>query len=165
MVWDPFTKSLFDRNNEEKQFKNREKIFYFDQIPALLEECHEQGIVYGDLRTRNILINKKTGKVSLCDWDNTQVDDCIVDLIEHHLHPFQKKDYTFPKSVDAYMYNLLLIEELTGFSSEDELLLKLKEKDTSFFQEEAIPLLEKMKFGRNKGEYDGTYMQPYIKRK
>lgn len=96
-------------NNE---LSKEEKIKFLKQIKKKLEYFHSLGIVYGDVRPENILIDKRNKHISFCDLDNIQIDQNPIDLFHYCICHFQNEDSLIDESIDRYMYNLLVLNEM-----------------------------------------------------
>ena len=90
--------------------ETREILLYFDS----------KDITYSDIKSDNILINPKTHKIMFCDMDNTRVGEYPVDLKCFNLMRFYEIYGKMDNVVQAYMHNLLTLQQL-GFTSDLEL--------------------------------------------
>lgn len=105
-----------------------EKIFYLKKIKEKLEVFHELGIVYGDIKDDNILINSETEEVIFLDIDNMQVGANSIDLVGRFAREFISHYGRIDEKLDSYMFNLLTIEylcECSGWYDEVKERLKL----------------------------------------
>lgn len=75
-----------------------------------INKLHAQGIVHGDIKERNILINSQ-GEVVLCDLDNMQVDNYPIDYINYMIEYFPDEQKLVDENADIYLYNLLFLKQ------------------------------------------------------
>lgn len=145
-----------------------EKIKFLKQIKKKLEYFHGLGIVFGDVRNGNILIDKRKKNISFCDLDNIQIDRNPIDLINRYIIDFPNKDLLVDKKADYYMYNLLLLNELLYEHYDYEHILKKIssnldfDKDIDLFNETGITNIKKMVNVKNK--YTGGYLIDNLKK-
>ena len=168
LTWDEQT-----QNFEDAITSYEEKRFYFTLIQEKLEYLHSLGIVYGDIGARNILVNLKTKQMSFCDLDNVQIGKwCPIDRYPKCLVPFRKEYGYIDPHFDAYMFNLFVLNELDSQFMKhpkwpyEKLLLTFKQGYQPFYlEEDGKRVLHQMIAASCEGDYDGTYITPYIKRK
>ena len=91
-----------------------EKIEILRKSKEALEYFKELNIIYGDVKSNNILINRKTGEIEFCDMDNIQLEDYPIDLITIYVQQFTSKYGKIDNVVDAYIHNILTLQQL-GF--------------------------------------------------
>lgn len=90
-----------------------EKIHYLKLIRNKLALFHELGIVYGDVKFDNILIDTANrGKIIFVDIDNMKVLDHQIDMPNSFATDFLRKYGFVDKTLDSYMMNFLTIEQL-----------------------------------------------------
>lgn len=89
-----------------------EKIEILKRIKEILEYFYRWDVIYGDLKSDNILINRKSGNITFCDIDNVQIQNNPMDLYPTELTNYYKKCGNFDKRVHSYMHNLLTLSEL-----------------------------------------------------
>ncbi|MBR1376633.1 MAG: hypothetical protein IJ565_02350 [Bacilli bacterium] len=96
-----------------KEYTIRERIDILKLLYKKLEYMHKKGIVYGDIRSSNILINSKKD-IALCDLDNVKINDYDFDILNRN----QKRylDLTGEKDIymDDYVFNLYTVACLYG---------------------------------------------------
>lgn len=145
----------------------KELIWYLDLIPQKLKQFHELGIVYGDTTDSNILINPEKHTVSFCDLDNMQVGEYAIDLFPTVLRPFCNEALLVDRKIDAYMYNLLLLNQLDSYYDGYQEILRQLENgyQPNYLEKRATPILQKMVNASSVNYYDGTYLNGYIKRR
>lgn len=145
-----------------------EKIKFLKQIKKKLEYFHSLGIVFGDVRVGNILIDKRNKNISFCDLDNIQIDNNPIDLFPYYICSFEDENHLVDKKVDYYMYNLLLLSELLYEHYDYEHILeKLSssvdlEKEKSIFNDSGIMNIKKMVNVKNR--YTGGYLFDNLKK-
>lgn len=91
-----------------------EKIEILKKVKNALEYFKELDIVYGDVKSNNILIDPKTGEILFCDMDNVQLENYPIDLITIYVRHFTSKYGKIDHVVDAYMHNIMTLQQL-GF--------------------------------------------------
>ena len=140
-----------------------ETIDALERSQEVLEYFKTQDIIYGDVKNDNILINRKTGKITFCDMDNIQIGEYQIDVASQELSnflSFGRKEF-----LDSYMHNLLTLEMLNYFYIEryDEIFSILKrEKLPEGYEKEAIPIIHSM---LKPQEFNGEYLIQHVKRK
>ena len=85
-----------------------------DQLKQLKEKLtrfHSQGIIHGDIKCSNLLLNNNN-EIVLSDLDNMQVDDNPIDSINYIIEFFLEDDKLVDESADIYLYNLFLLQQL-----------------------------------------------------
>lgn len=112
MTYDPSFISLEKANLSRKETikvlkKTRDILLYFDS----------QDVTYSDIKSDNILVNPKTKEVMFCDMDNTRIGQYPVDIKCFNLMRFYEIYGKIDNVVQAYMHNLLTLEQL-GFKDE-----------------------------------------------
>lgn len=144
-----------------------EKISCFEKIEDKLKYFHDVGIVFGDVRGTNILYSKKTQEVSFCDLDNAQVQNFPIDLYLNLLSRYNSKDKLIDKKWDAFMFNLLLLQEFDNRYVEYSEILTLLEMGyrPSCINRYGRLVLQGMVEAEYINYYDGKYLTPYIKKK
>ena len=85
---------------------------YLKRLRDILEDYHQHGIVFGDVKANNILQNQEFDIISFCDIDNIQIGNLPIDLANFSIQRFQDDDGLVPEAVDHYMFNLLTLSEL-----------------------------------------------------
>lgn len=96
----------------------KEKIFYFRQIKMILNYFRRNGIIFADLKSDNILINQKTGRLRFCDIDSVQIDNLKTSIHEDYLKQFFH-DGMVDERIHIYLHNLMLLDELLVDQSSD----------------------------------------------
>ena len=145
-------------------FSQAEKIKYLKQIKEKLNYFHTLEIVYGDVRTENILYHPQTDSISFCDLDNVQVGSHPIDLYHGLIYPFVDENGLIDPAMDSYVYNFLLLG-LLGNDGEayHEILAKLKGGYyPPYIKEEGYGVLMKMLWSFSNYQYDGSDLTPYI---
>lgn len=122
----------------------------------ILQYFNQLGIVYGDVATRNILVNRKTRTAKFCDIDNIQYQDYPIDTLTRDLRLYEAVR-GIDNETDAYMHNLMLLkrfylEPLDADTNEDLCL--------DYFTEPALPIFKSM---IEPEDFKGQYAAKYIK--
>lgn len=94
-----------------------EKILSLRRIKMILNYFKRNGIIFADLKSDNILINPKTGKIKFCDMDSVQIDGLKTSIHEEYLLPLFK-DGMLDERVHVYLHNLMVIDELLTNTSD-----------------------------------------------
>lgn len=94
-----------------------EKILSLRRIKMILNYFKRTGIIFADLKSDNILINPKTGKIKFCDMDSVQIDGLKTSIHEEYLLPLFK-DGMLDERVHVYLHNLMVIDELLTNTSD-----------------------------------------------
>ncbi len=95
---------------------NLKKVTHYDikmleKLKQRIKAFHEVGIVHGDIKESNILINSN-GELVLCDLDNMQVDDYPADYFNYMIEYFPNDKNLIAQNADIYLYNLLFLKQL-----------------------------------------------------
>lgn len=138
--------------------------FYLRSSKEQSEYFHKLGLVCGDVKANNILINQETKKTSFCDLDNIQVKDKYpVDILPYYIEMFSDADGFMEPKVDYYTHNLMTLSELDGNHQEyDEILAKLDSSyPFDFLEENASLTLHEMR--KAIYDYKGDYLIDYVK--
>ena len=94
------------------KLSTKEVIAALKQAKSILTYFHRNNIIYGDVHSANILVNKKTGFVKFCDIDNIMIEDYFFDLIGDSLKKYINKRRIIDSTVDAYAHNITTIISL-----------------------------------------------------
>ena len=141
-----------------------EKVEYLKQLKRRLEDLHQHGIIYGDIKESNILWNNEQGVICFCDLDNTQIGTCPIDLVNYSISNFVDENGYISTGVDEYMFNVLTIQQLfypnLDYRNVIEKMRKLKPGDNA--SKEFAKTLRKMK--RTTNYYDGGYLIDYLRK-
>lgn len=133
----------------------KEKISYLRRIKLILNYFKRNGIIFADLKSDNILINERTGRIKFCDIDSIQIDRLKTNVHEEYLVPSFKGDI-LDEEVHVYLHNLMIIDELLTNTS-DSFIDALEdidlEKVKRCFSEECQKIIEYI-VKRNSNYYD-----------
>lgn len=143
----------------------KQQIEMLRQTKTILEYFNSQDITYSDIKSSNILINPKTADTIFCDMDNTRVGEYPVDLICYNLMRFYEIYGKMDNVVQAYMHNLLVLEQL-GFPNSPtqyyDIIMALEEgQRPTKFKQAAAEIFDGM---ANPQLFNGEYAIEYIKR-
>ena len=149
---------------------NLKKIKHYDiiklqKLKEKIKQFHAQGIVHGDIKESNILVNSQ-GEIVLCDLDNMQVDEYPIDYFNYMIEYFPNENKLVDQNADIYLYNLLFLKKLFYPEKEyDEVAEELTyEKFPPELKKESREELYKMQ--SSFVNYQGKYLiDTYIKRK
>lgn len=90
----------------------KEHIFYLKKLREKLRIFHELGIVYGDIKDDNILIDVIKKDVIFLDLDNIKIDEYPIDMMNYYVKNFNFKYHNIDDKLDSYMLNLLTLDKL-----------------------------------------------------
>ena len=144
-------------------FDRQQKIAILKRTKEILEYFRTQDITYGDVKSNNILIDRKTGTIEFCDMDNIRIGDYPMDLVAEYVQPFEKCDKI--ELCDAYIHNLMTLQQL-GFPNNYPTFREVartlaKDIYPPNFNKEAIPIFESMVIPR---KFTGEYVVQYVKK-
>lgn len=144
----------------------KQTIEVLKQSSEILKYYSRHSIIYGDVKRDNILINRKTGKVTFCDMDNIQIDSLPIDVKGRELSHFLNQYGRMDAKADSYMHNLLTLQQF-GFPNQyttlEGVIMTLENgvipEDT--FTEEGQAIFHSMKDPKN---FNGQYAIQYVKK-
>lgn len=134
---------------------SKEFAHYALESQEILQDYNRQGIIYGDVATRNILVNRKTKTVKFCDIDNIQYEDYPIDTMTVELKIYEIAR-GIDRNTDAYMHNMMLLRNYN-------LTLDNAENDENFqahFAPQAQDIYNSLILPEN---FNGEYVAQYIK--
>ena len=144
-------------------FTREEKIAALKRTKEILEYFHTKDIIYGDVKSNNILVDRKTGEIEFCDMDNIRIREYPMDLVAEYVQPFEKCGKI--ELCDAYIHNLMTLQQL-GFPNNYPTFREVqkalaREIYPPNFKEEAITIFESMIIPR---KFNGEYVIQYVKK-
>lgn len=144
-------------------FNRDEKLEILKDITEILDYFYNQGIIYGDIKNDNILINRKTKAKTFCDIDNSKVQDLPMDLLPEELEDFIARYGQEDDKIHAYMHNLLTLEQLDDdVCMHQEVIGKIGRNGyDTLVTESGKVLLKEMK--KVTPQYSGEYIVNHIK--
>lgn len=156
----------YDENDislEKISLPRRHLIKCLKQTSEILKYYESHDITYGDVKSNNILINKKTHQAKFCDMDNIRLGEYPIDLINDYVDSIITSPDDIDASVDAYMHNLMTIQKLNDPQlTYDQILYNLSEgKYRRTYKKEAHEVLRAM---ASPEHFNGEYIAQYIKR-
>lgn len=133
------------------------------QTSEILKYFASRAITYGDVKANNILLNKKTGKISFCDIDNIRLGEYPIDLLHDQIDSIVLDLDNIDETVDIYMHNLMTLQLLHNPTHDyDEILYSLSEgKYKEYYEKAAQETLDSM---TNPAIFTKEYIIQYIKR-
>ena len=144
-------------------FSREQKIDILKRTKEILEYFKVHDITYGDVKSNNILVDRKTGKIEFCDMDNIRIRDYPMDLVAEYVQPFVKCGKI--ELCDAYIHNLMTLQQLgfpNNYPTFKEVHRELaREIYPPNFKEEAITIFESMAIPR---KFNGEYVIQYVKK-
>ncbi len=123
-----------------------------------LREFQSKDIIFGDVARRNILVNKKTGKITFCDVDNVCVAGHTFDVLNEDME-FYVNHCGINDKMDAYMHNILTFETV-GLTTEECVYEPTVIEE--FFDTRALPIAKTLDCPER---FSGEYAIQYIKRR
>lgn len=141
----------------------RQLIVCLKQASEILKYYASEDITYGDVKSNNILVNRRTHQVKFCDMDNIRLGEHQIDLLNDYVDSFITCSADIDASVDAYMHNLMTLQFLNAPTLDyDQILYNLSEgKYQRSYKKEAKPTLETM---ASSEPFTGEYIIQYVKR-
>lgn len=90
--------------------KQNKKIRYYilNEVLKKLKYYHSLGITFGDLNPHNILYNKKTNEVILCDLDNVSINELNFDVVNNYQDDYLYH-YKTKENMDEFIFNILTV--------------------------------------------------------
>lgn len=82
------------------------------RVKLILEYYSSRGIIYGDVRSSNILINRLTRALKFCDIDNIGLGSLEIDVLPTIADKFINERGRVDQTLSMYMYNLLALEQI-----------------------------------------------------
>lgn len=96
-------------------FTTFQKLEFLKKLRNQLERFHQLGIIYGDLKSDNVLSHYKNYRLGcLCDLDNMQVQGNPIDIMDNYVDEFLYQYGDVNEMLDWYAFNLLTIEIIFG---------------------------------------------------
>lgn len=140
-----------------------EKIFYLSKAKTALEYFSSEDITYGDVKDDNVLINPKSGNVKFCDIDNIRLGQYPIDVMSDELTDFVKAHGKVDQTIDAYMHNLLTLEQLHfhNFSHCQILQNLLNGNYPKELSKQTHKIIDNMLIPK---QFNGDYIIQYIKK-
>lgn len=158
MSYDSKDISMFNLN-----LTRRQKLYYLRQAKEALDYFSSVDITYGDVKSDNILINQKTKKITFCDIDNIRLGQYPIDVMGHELTEYVESRGQVDKTIDAFMHNLLTLEQLNFPNlSQQEILAYLNQGiNIKQLPDKAIQIAKSL---TEPSTYEGEFMIQYIKK-
>lgn len=150
------TRDLRDVRLSSFDLSREDIVYYLKLSKKILEDFKERGIIYGDVASRNILINPHTKDLKFCDMDNVSIGELPMDLIPKDLEHYIRVR-GFDDKVDAYMHNIMTLLSLQ-MGTDFELSLEF----IRTFGQHANLILYDMK---NPETFEGDYLIEYVKKR
>ena len=135
-----------------------EKLSYLKRIKLILDYFKRRGIIYPDLKSDNVLLNQRNGRIKFCDIDSIQIDGLKTNMEEEYIIPFLKKGL-LDESVHIYLHNLMTIDMLLTDTS-DSYIDTIREIDLDkvkeYFNRDCQEII------RHIVNQDGNYQDLYL---
>ena len=142
----------------------QELITYLRQARNILEYYASKDIIYGDIKANNILVNRRTKTVKFCDMDNIQLGQYPIDLVGYDLSCFKAEHGSIDDTSDAYMHNLLTLEQLSYKEKTFQSILYTLSAGNrpKHYQKQAYRIMQQMVRAES---FQGEYLIQYVKNK
>ncbi len=106
----------YDRKDQEFRYvinklDRAQKIYWLEQTRDILEYFASQDITFGDVASRNILINPQSGEAKFCDIDNIRLGEYPVDITSESLSQYCRVRGV-DEEIDAFGHNLMTVHAL-----------------------------------------------------
>lgn len=96
-------------------FTTFQKLEFLKRLRNQLVRFHKLGIVYGDLKSNNVLAHVTNHKLGcLCDLDNMKIKDFPIDIKSNYVDEFLYQYGEVDEKLDWYVFNLLTLEAIYG---------------------------------------------------
>lgn len=154
-----------DKTPPWSYLKREQLLHILRESKKALEHFADHDITYGDVKGNNILVNYRTGAVKFCDMDNVRIRDLPIDLYGRPLKSYVRITGQVDYKADAYMHNLLVLQQL-GFPStyaqlEGVAMALESNLPRAGFEKQGLEILRSM---ANPKEFTGEYVVQYIKK-
>lgn len=94
-------------------FSVYQQIVFLKKLRKQLERFHQMGIIYGDLKSDNILSHYDNYKLGcFCDLDNVSIKNFSFDVTSYFTELFIEEYGKIDEKLDWYLFNLLTLETL-----------------------------------------------------
>ncbi len=120
-------------------------------------------MLYVDVRSDNILINRLTKAIKFCDIDNVSIKSSQIDLLPEEACEFIDMRERLDSTVSMYMYNLLVFEQLAYHGETYQNILKslIAGDIPSCFDSRVEQVITSMLEPRS---FQGESVLPYVKK-
>lgn len=140
----------------------RNKIFYLEMIRDILKYYEDNGVIYGDIRPNNILINCFKRDALFIDMDNICIDSYPMDLVCFDVEDFAYDDNMLDIRVHSYMHNLLTLKLLNySADSYDNILIGIR---NGVYPRGFTNIKEILNSMLDKEQFRGEYIIQYVKK-
>lgn len=158
MTTDPTDIPLSDAILTEEQV-----IAYLKRVRFILDYYASRKIVYGDVKSKNILINPFKNTTKFCDIDNIKIGNLPIDAMTDELMEYTTTRGKVDSTADSYMFNLLTLEQLSYQGVEHDEIASLLKNGTypENFHPEAYKILDSMQDAKT---YNGDSILRYVKK-
>lgn len=139
-----------------------ETIACLQETAKILKYYASKDITFGDVKNDNILINNNN-QIKFCDIDNMRIGDMQVDIMSYALTDYFQVNKAIDAKADAYMHNLLVLEQLKYNNLPyKSILSKLKSRpNMSEFSKEMKKIFSSL---AKPEQFNGDYAIQYIKK-
>lgn len=95
-----------------------EKLYILRQTKDILLDFHNNNIIYGDVRSDNIVYDPDSKIVTFVDVDNAQIEGIEPELKNGSLGYFYEQHGSFDEVVDSIEHNILTIQMLNNLGDD-----------------------------------------------
>lgn len=150
--------SIVEENKIEMLKKLKDSLLFLEQ----------EGIIYGDLKADNLLINSVTNELNFCDLDNTQIEKYKMDTLLNVIYMYHSNRRLYQNDVHAYMHNLFTLNELIYHTSKyDDLMYEIEnytEEFTTLFNESGKEVIKCIAKQKRKKKVEPLYLIDNLKK-
>ena len=143
---------------------DRERTHFLHEAKDILLYFASQDVTYGDVKDDKVLLNRRTGKAKFCDIDNIRLQELPIDIMGHGLAEYFDEVRKIDEKADAYMHNLLTLEQLKYNNLSHKAILNRLSANPYLveFPDEAQKIFSTL---CEPQKFNGEYAIQYIKRK
>lgn len=159
------------RENKLRKAIELSKIKVFENEVKLINtiSCNKKFVGYNTVKPKGMravadyYLTRK--EVALCDLDNMQIGKYKIDILPSMIEPFCAGTCLMNQKIDAYMYNLMLMNELDSYYDGYQEIERALEGGyrPSYLEKRASKIIQRMIEASACGYYRGEYLTDYIK--
>ena len=148
---------------EQVSATRKEKLDILIKVRKRLQQFQKLGIIYGDIKSSNILVG--TDDICICDLDNIWIQGLDMDVYPNALDEFISNYGKLDEKAMSYMFNLLTLKELCSLEENRlvEEYLESEQIPREFEPRTYLTIRDQMCIVTP--EYEGLYLTDYVKPK